>query len=166
MIVAENVEKRFGDIEVLKRVNLKVEPGEVVTILGASGSGKSTLIRCINGLEALSGGRITVDGHDVSTKAGLAAARRASATVFQLFNLVRKTGTQQRVIFQNRDHFGHISFGIKQADDVGVAPQAGFTRQRFKHRGVMRVLEGDRDRTGLHQRITHLFGIRAGCVQF
>ena len=87
MIVAENVEKRFGDALVLKRVNLRVEPGEVVTILGASGSGKSTLIRCINGLEALSGGKITVDGHDVSTKAGLVAARRASATVFQLFNL-------------------------------------------------------------------------------
>ncbi len=86
--------------------------------------------------------------------------------VFKLFDFVRKTGAQQRMIFQNRDHFGHISFGIKQADDVGVAPQAGFTRQRFKHRGVMRVLEGDRDRTGLHQRITHLFGIRAGCVQF
>ena len=40
MIVAENVEKRFGEVEVLKRVNLRVEPGEVVTILGASGSGK------------------------------------------------------------------------------------------------------------------------------
>ncbi|MHA7882869.1 amino acid ABC transporter ATP-binding protein [Nitratireductor rhodophyticola] len=87
MIVIENVEKRFGETTVLKRINLTIEPGEVVTILGSSGSGKSTLIRCINGLEALSGGRITVDGNDVSTKAGLAAARRRSATVFQLFNL-------------------------------------------------------------------------------
>ncbi|WP_375263988.1 amino acid ABC transporter ATP-binding protein [Palleronia sp.] len=87
MIEINNVEKRFGSAEVLKRINLKVEPGEVVTILGSSGSGKSTLIRCINGLESLSGGAIRVDGHDVSTSAGLAAARRRSATVFQLFNL-------------------------------------------------------------------------------
>ncbi|SDF02859.1 amino acid ABC transporter ATP-binding protein [Limimaricola pyoseonensis] len=87
MIEINNVEKRFGSAEVLKRINLKVEPGEVVTILGSSGSGKSTLIRCINGLETLSGGAIRVDGNDVSTAAGLAAARRRSATVFQLFNL-------------------------------------------------------------------------------
>ncbi|WP_367718234.1 amino acid ABC transporter ATP-binding protein [Nitratireductor sp. GISD-1A_MAKvit] len=87
MIVIEDVEKRFGETTVLKRINLTIQPGEVVTILGSSGSGKSTLIRCINGLESLSGGRITVDGNDVSTKTGLAAARRRSATVFQLFNL-------------------------------------------------------------------------------
>ncbi len=86
--------------------------------------------------------------------------------VFQLFDFVRKTRAQQRMMFQNRDHFFHVGFGIKQANHVGIAPQARFARQRLKDRRVMRVLEGDRDRAGLHQRIAQLFGVSAGCVQF
>lgn len=87
MIKMDGVVKRFGSSTVLDGVNLTVAPGEVVAILGASGSGKSTLIRCVNGLEKLDGGSITVDGHDVSDAKQLRAARRCSATVFQLFNL-------------------------------------------------------------------------------
>ncbi|MBB6249673.1 amino acid ABC transporter ATP-binding protein [Nitrospirillum iridis] len=87
MIAVEGVVKRFGTQTVLDGVSLTVAPGEVVTILGSSGSGKSTLIRCINGLERLDGGRITVDGLDVANPRQLAQARRLSATVFQLFNL-------------------------------------------------------------------------------
>ena len=87
MISIRNLHKSFGDNKVLNGVDLDVQPGEVVTVLGPSGSGKSTLIRCINGLEPFSDGSISVDGHDVSTPAGLKAARKASATVFQLFNL-------------------------------------------------------------------------------
>jgi hypothetical protein len=70
------------------------------------------------------------------------------------------------VVFQNRDNLFHVGFGIEQANNVGIAPQAGFARQRLKDRRVMRVLEGDRDRTGLHQRIAQLFGVSAGCIQF
>ena len=62
----------------LDGVNLTVHPGEVVSILGSSGSGKSTLIRCINGLERLDGGKITVDDFDVS-HAEASSPRRASA---------------------------------------------------------------------------------------
>jgi ABC-type polar amino acid transport system ATPase subunit len=87
MIKAENVKKSFGDTTVLDGVNLTVNPGEVVSILGSSGSGKSTLIRCINGLEKLNEGRITVDDFDVSKPKELAEARKRSGTVFQLFNL-------------------------------------------------------------------------------
>ncbi|TWB21359.1 amino acid ABC transporter ATP-binding protein (PAAT family) [Nitrospirillum amazonense] len=87
MIAVEGVVKRFGAHTVLGGVSLTVAPGEVVTILGSSGSGKSTLIRCINGLETLDGGRVTVDGLDVADPRQLAQARRLSATVFQLFNL-------------------------------------------------------------------------------
>ncbi|MGB3026990.1 amino acid ABC transporter ATP-binding protein [Paradevosia shaoguanensis] len=87
MIKAENVKKVFGTVTVLEDVNLTVNPGEVVTILGSSGSGKSTLIRCINGLEKLDGGRITVDEFDVAKPKELAEARKRSGTVFQLFNL-------------------------------------------------------------------------------
>jgi ABC-type polar amino acid transport system ATPase subunit len=87
LIAIQNVVKRFGTSTVLDGVDLAVHPGEVVAILGASGSGKSTLIRCLNGLEKLDGGRIAVDGHDVSVPAQLRQARKCSATVFQLFNL-------------------------------------------------------------------------------
>jgi ABC-type polar amino acid transport system ATPase subunit len=87
MLKVENVKKAFGTAIVLDGVNLTVNPGEVVSILGSSGSGKSTLIRCINGLEKLNGGKITVDDFDVSKPRDLAEARKRSGTVFQLFNL-------------------------------------------------------------------------------
>ena len=87
MIHIDRVAKRFGANTVLDGIDLRIAPGEVVSILGASGSGKSTLIRCINGLEKLDGGRITVDGHRVDDPRALAQARRSCATVFQLFNL-------------------------------------------------------------------------------
>ncbi len=87
MLQVENVRKSFGSATVLDGVNLTVNPGEVVSILGSSGSGKSTLIRCINGLEKLDGGTITVDAFDVGKPRELAEARKRSATVFQLFNL-------------------------------------------------------------------------------
>jgi ABC-type polar amino acid transport system ATPase subunit len=87
MIKAQSVRKVFGSVTVLDGVDLTVAPGEVVSILGSSGSGKSTLIRCINGLERLDGGSITVDDFDVSKPKELAEARKRSGTVFQMFNL-------------------------------------------------------------------------------
>jgi ABC-type polar amino acid transport system ATPase subunit len=87
MLKVENVKKSFGAATVLDGVNLTVNPGEVVSILGSSGSGKSTLIRCINGLEKLNDGKITVDDFDVSKPKELSEARKRSGTVFQLFNL-------------------------------------------------------------------------------
>ena len=62
LVQLEAVEKRFGDLRVLKGVDLDVEAGEVVVIIGRSGSGKSTLLRCINGLETYDDGKLTVDG--------------------------------------------------------------------------------------------------------
>jgi len=87
MIHIEGVSKRFGGNTILDGIDLRIAPGEVVSILGPSGSGKSTLIRCINGLEKLDGGSISVDGHRVDDPKGLQLARRCSGTVFQLFNL-------------------------------------------------------------------------------
>jgi ABC-type polar amino acid transport system ATPase subunit len=87
MIKVDGAQKAFGGVTVLEGVDLTVQPGEVVSILGASGSGKSTLIRCINGLEKLDAGRITVDDFDVAKPKELAEARKRSGTVFQLFNL-------------------------------------------------------------------------------
>ena len=62
MIELKNVHKRFGQLEVLKGIDLKVAKGEKLVIIGPSGSGKSTLIRCMNGLEEVTSGEVYIDG--------------------------------------------------------------------------------------------------------
>ncbi|MDA7948956.1 MAG: amino acid ABC transporter ATP-binding protein [Hyphomicrobiaceae bacterium] len=87
MIEVENVQKKFGLLEVLKGVSLTVEKGEVVSIIGGSGSGKSTLLMCINGLESIQGGRVLVDGIDVHAKdTNLNKLRQRIGIVFQQWN--------------------------------------------------------------------------------
>lgn len=66
MVRIEGLRKSFGDLEVLRDVNLEVAPGEVVTIIGASGSGKSTLLRCINLLETPDAGHVWFQGSDLT----------------------------------------------------------------------------------------------------
>jgi glutamine transport system ATP-binding protein len=84
----ENVHKYFGDLEVLKGIDLIIEPGEVVVIVGPSGSGKSTLLRCINRLEKITSGRIEVDGYDLNSKnTDINKIRTEATMVFQQFNL-------------------------------------------------------------------------------
>ena len=82
------VHKRFGDLEVLRGVDLTVEQHQVVSLIGASGSGKSTLLRCINGLETINDGVIRLEGMRVSGRGiDLDAVRRVVGIVFQSFNL-------------------------------------------------------------------------------
>ncbi|MCE2593967.1 amino acid ABC transporter ATP-binding protein [Motilimonas cestriensis] len=87
MIKIENVEKSFGELDILKGVSLTINKGDVVSILGASGSGKSTLVRCINGLEKIQAGTILVNELSVSDKKDLSNIRKNVSTVFQHFNL-------------------------------------------------------------------------------
>jgi polar amino acid transport system ATP-binding protein len=84
----ENLKKSYGAVPVLKGVNLSVENGDVVAIIGRSGSGKSTMLRCINGLEPFQEGSIEVVGHKVDTSsANLRALRKEVGIVFQSYNL-------------------------------------------------------------------------------
>lgn len=88
MIEIKNVHKRFGEIEVLKGIDLNVKEGEVVCLIGPSGSGKSTILRCINGLETYEEGEILVRGRRVeSKKRTINDLRREIGMVFQRFNL-------------------------------------------------------------------------------
>ncbi|CAO3857892.1 amino acid ABC transporter ATP-binding protein [Achromobacter mucicolens] len=88
LIALEDVRKRFGDNEVLKGVTLRVDPGEVIAIIGKSGSGKSTLLRCINGLEQIDGGAIMVaDAQLGDDELRLRALRLKVGMIFQQFNL-------------------------------------------------------------------------------
>ena len=88
MIRIENLTKSFGSLEVLKGVNLNIEKGQVVTIIGPSGSGKSTLLRCINLLEQPTGGSIFFKDQDIVHEAvKIEDVRKNACMVFQHFNL-------------------------------------------------------------------------------
>lgn len=89
MIIVKDLHKKFGDLHVLKGVNLTIHEGEVVVIIGPSGSGKSTLLRCINFLEEPTGGSITIDGTTLinSNHPKINEIRREVGMVFQRFNL-------------------------------------------------------------------------------
>jgi polar amino acid transport system ATP-binding protein len=98
MVKAEGVHKRFGRLEVLKGITLAVLPGEVMVLLGPSGSGKSTFLRCINHLEKIDSGRLSVDGELVGYREGgdklyelreseVSRKRAEIGMVFQHFNL-------------------------------------------------------------------------------
>ena len=87
MIELKNVHKRFGQLEVLKGIDLTVAKGEKLVIIGPSGSGKSTLIRCMNGLEEVTSGEIYIDGPLMTHKSRAALNRQYSSMVFQQFNL-------------------------------------------------------------------------------
>ncbi len=88
MISIENISKWYGDFRVLTNCTTGVQKGEVVVVCGPSGSGKSTLIKCVNGLEPVQEGRITVDGDEVTAKgANLTALRSRIGMVFQHFEL-------------------------------------------------------------------------------
>jgi glutamate transport system ATP-binding protein len=88
LVTLERVNKHFGDLHVLKDVDLEVGEGEVVVVIGPSGSGKSTLCRAINRLETIESGRITVDGQPLPEEGKALARLRADVgMVFQSFNL-------------------------------------------------------------------------------
>jgi glutamate transport system ATP-binding protein len=88
MISMSGVDKHFGDLHVLRDINLEVDAGQVVVVLGPSGSGKSTLCRAINRLEPIDNGTIAIDGEELPAEGKALAALRADVgMVFQSFNL-------------------------------------------------------------------------------
>ena len=87
MIKLEHVEKYFGDLHVLKDVNLEVKEGEKLAIIGPSGSGKSTTVRCMNFLETPTSGHVYIDGEELTAKNKTKLVRRTTSMVFQQFNL-------------------------------------------------------------------------------
>lgn len=99
IIALRNVHKSFGDVEVLKGIDLEVMKGEVVCIIGPSGSGKSTLIRTINGLTPINSGSVTVEGVEVhDAKLDKLDLRRRVGMVFQQYNLFPHRSVLQNVM--------------------------------------------------------------------
>ena len=101
MLEINDIQKSFGDLEILKGINISVEKGDVIAILGPSGSGKTTLLRCINFLETADSGTMTFDGEtfDLShvSKKDIMHLRKKTAFVFQNYNLFQNKTALQNV---------------------------------------------------------------------
>ncbi|WP_424638427.1 amino acid ABC transporter ATP-binding protein [Embleya sp. AB8] len=130
LVVLESVNKHFGALHVLQDIDLTIHKGEVVVVIGPSGSGKSTLCRTINRLEAIDGGRITIDG-DLLPQEGRELARLRSdvGMVFQSFNLFAHKTVLQNVMLgplrvRREKHDVVAERARELLDRVGVASQA------------------------------------------
>ncbi len=118
MIKIVDLHKNFGDLHVLKGVNLEIKKGEVLAIIGPSGSGKSTLLRCVNLLEEPTSGNIFIDGQDItSKKTDKNKVRQKVGMVFQSFNL-----------FPHMNALGNVTIALRkvlkvrseQAKKIGI----------------------------------------------
>ena len=117
MIEIKGLKKSFGDLQVLKGIDLRVQQGEVISIIGASGSGKSTLLYCINGLEDIHGGQILVDHVDVHASAtDLNKLRQKIGMVFQQYNAFPHLTTLENVALAPR-----IVLGKSRSEALEVA---------------------------------------------
>ena len=130
MIEIRDMNKYFGDLHVLKNINLTVEKGEKVVVIGPSGSGKSTLIRCINYLEEPTTGEVVIDGTPLTKKNHLEMARKYSSMVFQQFNLypnmtVLGNLTLAPIKLQKKSKEEANQIAMKALERVGLAQKAG-----------------------------------------
>ena len=126
MLELSALEKRYptGDLA-LKSVSLKVGPGEVLGLIGPSGAGKSTLIRCINRLVTPSGGRVLLEGQDLSTlsSSGLRRARRQIGMIFQEYALVERLSVMENLLSGRLGYTGFWASWFRrfQGDDIARA---------------------------------------------
>jgi len=125
----EGVEKRFGALEVLRGIDLDIAKGEVLCVLGPSGSGKSTLLRCINLLEPPNGGRILLEGNEITAgrgknPLGVDYVRRRVGMVFQQFNLFPHKSAMENVALAQQTVLGR---GQKEAREkaAGLLERVG-----------------------------------------
>lgn len=145
MIEIENVRKSFGTLEVLKGINLSIEKGEVLCLIGGSGSGKSTLLQCINGLQSIQGGNIIVDGTNVHARdTNLNTLRQKLGIVFQQYNAfphltaLENVALAPRVVKRQsrrdarelaREHLEYVGLGSKA--DMKPSGLSGGQQQRL-----------------------------------
>ena len=130
MIEIRGLNKYFGDLHVLKDIDLTVEEGEKVVIIGPSGSGKSTLIRCVDYLEEPTSGEVIIDGTPLTKKNHLEMARTYSSMVFQQFNLypnmtVLGNLTLAPIKLQKKSKEEAVEAAMVALKRVGLAHKAG-----------------------------------------
>ncbi len=131
MIHVEHLSKKFGDLEVLKDINMDVNEGEVVCIIGPSGSGKSTFLRCINQLEVATSGVIEYEGQNMlEPKSDIRKFREEVGMVFQSFNLfpmlsVLDNITLAPVLTKHMKKADAEKLAMELLEKVGLADKAG-----------------------------------------
>jgi len=129
-ISVRNLKKSFGSNEVLKGLEVDIAEGEVVCVIGPSGSGKSTFLRCLNKLEDITGGTVTVDGYDLTDpKVDLNAVRQHIGMVFQHFNLFPHMSVIQNIMLapvelKKLDKAGARAKGMELLKRVGLSEKA------------------------------------------
>lgn len=126
----EALRKSFGDLEVLKGLDLEVKEGEVVVIIGPSGSGKSTFLRCMNLLEKVNAGRVIIDDFDLTdSKQDINKIRQNIGMVFQQFNLFPHLNVMENITMapkQLKDLSGDDArkLGLRLLESVGMSDKA------------------------------------------
>lgn len=131
MIEIQDLHKYFGALHVLKGINLNVEKGEVLSVIGASGSGKSTLLYCINGLEPVQQGKVVVDGTDVHAKGtDINKLRQQLGMVFQQWNS-----------FPHLTALENIALAPKIVKGKSKAEARDIAAQQLKHVGLGEKLD-------------------------
>lgn len=146
IIICESVVKHFGEFEALKGVSLTVNRGEVLVVCGPSGSGKSTFIRTINGLSSHDGGRIIVDGIELTNAHKAALARSEIGMVFQQFNL-----------FPHLTVLGNITLALtkvkhksrKEANEIALNILARVGIQEHAHKVPAQLSGGQQQRVAI-----------------
>ena len=130
IISIRDLHKHFGDLEVLKGIDCDIREGEVVCVIGPSGSGKSTFLRCMNRLEEVTSGTISIVGHEITApKANVPAIRKDVGMVFQSFNLfpqmtVIDNITLSPVIVKKEDKATAKENGLRLLSMVGLREKA------------------------------------------
>ncbi len=130
MIEFRNVQKYYGDFHALKDINLEIDKGETVVLIGPSGSGKSTLSRTVNGLETIQEGQLIVNGRDIAEKStDINRIRRDVGMVFQHFNLYANKDVLENIMLAPRivlkmDEEENKKQAMALLDQVGLADKA------------------------------------------
>lgn len=128
-----NLQKQFGSLEVLKGIDLSIEKGEIVCIIGSSGSGKSTLLRCLNLLEVPTGGEIYFEGEKINNNknVNINKIRERMSMVFQQFNLFNNYSVldncilaQTKVLHRSKEEAREIA--LKNLERVGMLDRASY----------------------------------------
>ncbi|MGH2808069.1 MAG: amino acid ABC transporter ATP-binding protein [Actinomycetota bacterium] len=126
LVRLEGIHKWFGDLHVLRGIDMAVERGQVVVVVGPSGSGKSTLLRCINMLEEPTRGRVVFEGTDLTdVRVDLNKVRTNIGIVFQAFNL-----------FPHKTALGNITMSLEKVLDLDESEARERAMQELKHVGL------------------------------